>query len=105
MGELVGDTVGLEIGDVEAGAVNGPLFEITTDNFGVVIIVGFVCEKRKSCKEKDGEQKHRNRQTTDFHRTHLGAEDSDAERIDLYSGEGKWLFWRGKCNVRGGGTI
>ena len=52
MGELVGDTVGLEIGDVEAGAVNGPLFDITNDNFGVVIIVGFVCEKKKSCKEK-----------------------------------------------------
>ncbi len=46
MSEFVGDAVGLEIGDIEVGAVDGPLFEIAADDFGMFF--GFV-GGRESC--------------------------------------------------------
>jgi hypothetical protein len=97
MGEFVGDSVGLEIGDVEVGAIDGPLFEITTDDFGVVMMLGFVRSNRERGEEKRGKQTDGYSQKTEFHRTHLGAEKiSDGESIDLYSGEGKSEFYLGK---------
>jgi len=89
MSEFAGDAIGLEIGDIEVGAIDGPLLEITTDNFGVVGVVGFVGGERERCEEEDGERTEKHRETTDFHRTHLGAKELDEGTIDLYSGGGK----------------
>src|SRR4029077_2181110 len=102
--KLVGNAVGLEIGDVEASKIDAPFFEIAADHFGVVavmvIFVLLACEKRKGQKQREQqarkqESKHAAgyaRRKTDFHRNHLGTENTNAATIDLYSSVGNPIF-------------
>jgi hypothetical protein len=74
MREFVGDAVGLEIGDVEVGAIDGPLFKIAANNFAVMIVVEIVCGEGES-RETDGdEQTDGYSDGTEFHKAHLEAE-------------------------------
>jgi hypothetical protein len=107
--KLVGNAVGLKIGDVEAGKIDAPFFEIAADHFGVVavmvIFVLLACENRKGQKQREqqaGKQESKHaagyaRRKTDFHRNHLGTKNTNAATIDLYSSVGNpifcWEFW------------
>jgi len=90
MREFVGDAVGLEIGDVEAGAVDGPLFEIAADNFVGPTIVEIVGGEGESRAGDGDEQTQGYSERTEFHRTHLETERiRTGESVDLYSTWGK----------------
>jgi hypothetical protein len=102
--KLVGDAVGLEIGDVKAGKINAPFFEIAADHFGLVavmvILVLLACEERGGQKQREQQAGKQNRKhaagytrgKTDFHRNHLGTANTNAATIDLYSSRGQGAY-------------
>jgi hypothetical protein len=71
MGEFVGDAVGLEIGDVEVGAVDGPLLEVAAYDFGVVMVFGLVGGEGE---DRNEEQTCEYGEIAQFLRTHFKAE-------------------------------
>ena len=89
MGELVSYTVGLEIGDIVIGSVDGPLLEIAADDFELVV-EGGLGEEWSGGNAENKEKTHGDSKTAQFHRTHLGAERVPSRgTVDLYSSDGK----------------
>jgi hypothetical protein len=77
------------------GEIDAAFFEITADDFVAVavmiIFVQLACEERKG-KEQREQQAGYTCGRTDFHRNHLGTENTNAATIDLYSSIGSPIF-------------